>query len=166
MSIEVKRATLQDKQILSNLMEFYLYDFSGFMGWDVGDDGRFGDDDLNGCWTESWRHPFLVKVDGFNAGFVIADGRSYLSKDKHTMDMGEFFILRKYRRQGIGYQVARHIFDKFPGNWEVRQLAENIDAQAFWRKVIARYTNSQFEETSWNNKRYCGIAQLFNNRPN
>lgn len=136
--------------------------FSEFMDWDVGDDGRFGDDDLHGCWTERWRHPFLVKVDDKLAGFVIADGRSYLSGDEHTMDMGEFFILRKYRRQGVGYHVAKYIFDLFPGKWEVRQLAENTDAQTFWRKVINRYTNSQFYEISWNNKRYCGVAQLFN----
>lgn len=162
-NIEIIEAWTQDKPILSNLIELYLYDFSELMGWDVGDDGRFGDDDLKGCWTEPWRHPFLVKVDDKLAGFAIADRRSYLSGDKNTMDMGEFFILRKYRRQGIGYLVARHIFDLFPGKWEVRQLAQNTDAQAFWRKVITRYTNSQFEEISWNNERYCGVVQLFNN---
>jgi predicted acetyltransferase len=163
-NIEIIEARPQDKSILSHLIELYLYDFSEFMGWDVGNDGRFGDDGLKGCWTEPWRHPFLVKVDGSIAGFVIADGRSQLSGDEHTMDMGEFFILRKYRRKGIGYRVASDIFDLFPSKWEVRQLALNVDAQTFWRKVINRYTNNQFYEISWNNEHYCGVAQLFNNK--
>jgi predicted acetyltransferase len=151
-NIEILEAHPQDKSILSHLIELYLYDFSEFMGWDVRNDGRFGDDGLKGCWTEPWRHPFLVKVDGSIAG------------DEHTMDMGEFFILRKYRRKGIGYRVASDIFDLFPSKWEVRQLALNVDAQTFWRKVINRYTNNQFYEISWNNEHDCGVAQLFNNK--
>jgi predicted acetyltransferase len=163
MNIEIIEARPQDRSILSHLIELYFYDFSEFMGWDVGNDGRFGDDALKGCWTEPWRHPFLVKVNGSIAGFVIADGRSQLSGDEHTMDMGEFFILRKYRRQGIGYWVASFIFDLFPSKWEVRQLGLNVDAQTFWRKAIDRYTNNQYYEISWNKEHSCGVAQSFNN---
>ena len=32
--------------------------------------------------------------------------------------IAEFFILRKYRRQGVGDMAARHVFDLFPGPWE------------------------------------------------
>ncbi|MEC4818405.1 MAG: hypothetical protein SAK29_34810 [Scytonema sp. PMC 1069.18] len=106
---------------------------------------------------------FLSRWMARSLSFVIADGRSYLSGDEHTMDMAEFFILRKYRRQGIGYRVASFIFDLFPSKWEVRQLGLNADAQTFWRKVINRYTNNQFYEISWNKERSSGVAQLFNN---
>jgi predicted acetyltransferase len=34
--------------------------------------------------------------------------------------MSEFFVLRKYRRQGIGRTAAVELFERFPGPWRVR----------------------------------------------
>jgi predicted acetyltransferase len=60
--------------------------------------------------------------------------------------MAEFFILRKYRRQGAGRQSAFMAFDLFPGVWHVSELAENAPAQAFWRRIIHEYTGGDFSE--------------------
>jgi predicted acetyltransferase len=49
--------------------------------------------------------------------------------------MAEFFILRKYRHQGIGARAAWELFDRFPGRWEVFEIIENTAAQEFWRKA-------------------------------
>ena len=46
------------------------------------------------------------------------------------------FVLRKYRRAGIGTIAARALFARFPGRWQVRQLAMNAAATAFWRRAI------------------------------
>jgi len=158
--IEILDAPEQDRPILCRLVELYLYDFSEFTGWDVGDNGRFGDRILDGCWTEPWRHPFLIKVDGKLAGFAIVDDRSHLSGDPQTRDMKEFFVLRKYRGRGVGASVATQLFDRFPGNWEVRELAKNVAALAFWRAVIARYTDGRFVEVAWD-ERQRGPVQFF-----
>ncbi len=56
------------------------------------------------------------------------------SGDPH--DMAEFFVLRKYRGARVGQQAARTIFWLFPGAWQVRQLAANTPATAFWRRAI------------------------------
>jgi predicted acetyltransferase len=146
MHIDILDTTSDDRPVFRHLMELYLYDHSEFMGWDVGADGRFGDDDLEGCWIEAWRHPFLVQVDNRLAGFAIVDQRSHLTGDPHVWDMAEFFIMRKYRRQGVGEHVAIELFTRFPGPWEVRERAENGGAVKFWRRVIARYTSGQFRE--------------------
>jgi predicted acetyltransferase len=66
--IEVLKATLHDKPVLRNLMELYQYDFSEIEGEDAGDFGLFGYRYLDHYWTESGRHPFLIKVDGKLAG--------------------------------------------------------------------------------------------------
>jgi predicted acetyltransferase len=75
--------------------------------------------------------------------------------------MNEFFVLRKYRRQGGGEQVARLLVDQFPGRWEVAELAENTVAQAFWRQVIRRYTGGRFGEIAIDNDRWHGPVQAF-----
>jgi predicted acetyltransferase len=50
--------------------------------------------------------------------------------------MAEFFVMRKYRRGGVGVIAARAVFARFPGEWQVRELAANAGAVAFWRKAI------------------------------
>ncbi len=160
MRIEISDALAGDRPILSRFVELYLYDFSEFTGWDVGEDGRFGDQVLAGCWIEPWRHPFLVRVDAQLAGFAIVDDRSHLTGDRQTHDMKEFFILRKYRGRGVGTFVATRLFDLFPGKWEVRELAKNAAALAFWRTVIARYMGGRFTEVA-SHERQRGPVQFF-----
>ena len=74
--------------------------------------------------------------------------------------MKEFFVLRKYRGRGVGASVATQLFDRFPGKWEVRELAQNVAALAFWRAVIARYTDGRFVEVAWD-ERQRGPGQFF-----
>ena len=60
--------------------------------------------------------------------------------------MAEFFIMQKYRREGIGKEAARQLFTLHKGDWQVHQRENNIPAQEFWRKVINKYTDGQFSE--------------------
>jgi predicted acetyltransferase len=164
MSVEVKVIPISERErpVLRRLIDLYVYDFSEFMGLDVEEDGRFAFHELSPYWTDPWRHPFFARVNGKLAGFVLVHDRSRLSGADGVHDMAEFFILRKYRRQGLGEQVAREIFDRFPGAWEIRQQPSNAGALAFWRRVIDRYTRGQFREVVWNDQAWQGPVQFFN----
>ncbi len=163
MKIELVKATEQQKSVLCNLMELYQYELSEIEAKDVNACGLFGYRYLDYYWIEPERHPFLVKVDEKLAGFVLINQHTYLHQDNNAKSIAEFFILKKYRSQGIGKQVAIQIFDKFPGNWEVRQTAFNLGAQAFWSKVISQYTNETFDEVLLNDDRWHGQIKTFNN---
>jgi predicted acetyltransferase len=154
MKIDIIAATADDFVVVSNLFQLYAYDMSDFMDFDVGRTGRYGLPQSlwnywGGAagtgeirWPAGWRgHPFLVRADDALAGFALVKQLS-----DAAIDMGEFFIMRKYRRRGLGAHVACKMFDRFPGTWDVRELVPNIAAQAFWRKTISDYTNGQFEE--------------------
>ena len=168
MNIEISEAALDSKPILRNLMELYSYDFSEIVGDDCDDNGLFGYPPLDLYWVEAGRHVFLVRVDGRLGGFVLVkEGSLYLDNpaDNDTpMQIAEFFILRKYRRLGLGTQVAWKIFDRFPGRWEIAEIVENTSAQVFWRKIIEQYTNGQFNELFLDNERWHGPVQIFSNR--
>ncbi len=58
-----------------------------------------------------------------------------------TRTISEFFVLKKYAGKEIGKIAAVTVFDLFPGKWNIHQAANNYPAQAFWRKLIYRYTN-------------------------
>ncbi len=61
-------------------------------------------------------------------------------------EMGEFFIMQKFGRRGVGTAVAQSLFDRFPGPWLIHQMWNNYKAQAFWRRVVNAYTNGHYEE--------------------
>lgn len=145
MHVEVYTATREDSAVLRNLLELYSYDFSEVTGTDVDDHGLFGYRYLDHYWTEPGRTPLLIRVDARLAGFVLVRGREQEDGAAES-SIAEFFVMRKYRRQGVGRTVARAAFDMFPGRWKVAQINENTAGRAFWRAVIAEYTGGVFSE--------------------
>ncbi len=127
-----------------NLNQLYLHDLSESAGWDAADDGRFPEEDVAGYWQDPRCHPFLVRVDGRLGGFAVVDGYSHLSGESGIRDIAEFFVLRKYRRIGVGRCAAGLLFERFPGRWEVRQLPGNTAATAFWLSTIGELTSGRF----------------------
>jgi predicted acetyltransferase len=127
--VEVIGAELRDKPVLRQLLQLYQYDFSEFDNADVDDDGSYRYGYFDSYWTEPGRHPLLLRVDGKWAGFALV-----LAGAPH--DMAEFFVMRKYRRGGIGTALAHEVFARFPGEWRVRQMTSNPAATAFWMQAI------------------------------
>jgi len=123
------------RALLSRLIELYCYDFSGYEGTDVDDEGRFGDAVTEG-WLDPQRDTYLIQADGHWAGFVLVLETCRFVTAPGAHSVGEFFILQRYRRHGVGAAAARAVFGLYPGPWEVLQLANNHRAQAFWRRVV------------------------------
>jgi predicted acetyltransferase len=158
-------ATKRHRRVLRALFELYAHDFSPMTGADMDAHGAFTDDDFPMRWWQTRGdafHPFLLTLQGVWAGFAFVGEGSYIrpGEDRHWL-MEEFFILRKYRRRGLGEWFATQLFDRFPGVWEVGEIRENVDAQAFWRKVIGRYTGGRFEEVIVSNEHWEGPVQRF-----
>jgi predicted acetyltransferase len=141
--VEVVPALSEDEPVLTNLLELYIHDFSEFLPLDLGPDGRFGYPRLPLYWRESGRHPFLIKTNGKLSGFVFVKKGSELSDDEDIWDMAEFFIVRKYRRQGIGTYVAHEVWRRFPGRWEIRVWEENLSAYHFWRCAVEAFVGKE-----------------------
>ncbi len=129
MDVEVIEAARSDKPVLRNLLELYQHDFSAFDDVDVDAQGLYNYRFLDNYWTETNRHPLLFRVDGKWAGFALVRAGA-------PHDMAEFFVMRKYRRRGVGTVLAREVFARFPGAWQVRQMASNPAATAFWTRAI------------------------------
>lgn len=146
-NIEIIPASLEQKPILANLLELYTYDFCEFVDLEIGPDGRFGYRDLDIYWTEPARHPLLVYVDSRLAGFALIDGLPRESPDVLVWDVAEFFILRGYRRAGIGTQVAHQVWKRFPGRWQVRVIVSNEPAYRFWHHAIKSFAGQEIGAT-------------------
>jgi predicted acetyltransferase len=159
-AISLRQASSDERAALDNLAELYCHDWSELVPIDVGDDGRFGALALERYWSDEWRRPFLIRVEEKLAGFALIEERSRLTGAHGVFDMAEFFVLRKYRRQGVGHAAARAAFDRFKGPWEVRERDENPAATSFWRRVIADYTGGRYEESRIDAE-WKGLVQRF-----
>ena len=159
--ISLDPASRDERRTLENLLQLYVYDWSEILPLDVRDDGRFEDFPLEAYWRDDWRHPFLLRVDGKLGGFALVSERSRLTGTAGVVDMAEFFVMRKYRRQGVGFAAASAAFARFPGRWEIRQRDENLAATAFWVRVVGRYTGGSYQELRCDDATWVGPVQTF-----
>jgi predicted acetyltransferase len=148
-NVEVIAATFDQESVVANLFELYAHDFSEFHGVEVGEDGRFGYPHLALYWSDAGHLPFLVRVKGKLAGFVLVRRGSQLSDDPAIWDMAEFFILRGHRRRGVGSEVAREVWQRVPGRWEVRVMESNRPGCEFWKQAIAGFTGESVQSRSF-----------------
>jgi predicted acetyltransferase len=149
----VEAVSIEQKPVLKKLLELYAYDFTEFTSKDVDCNGLYGYKYLDHYWSEEGRYPFMIYSDENIAGFVLI--RRYFDNDlrDYIYSMAEFFIMKKYRKQGIGKFIAFQIFNMFPGLWEVAVLEANKPAHIFWRRVIHDFTQEKFDEIykdDWN----------------
>ena len=103
--IVVKLAKEDDKEILRNLLEKYLFEFSQYDGLGVNKLGLCGYDYLDSYWTERNRWAYLIEVDGWLAGFSLVNDYPEACDREMDFSLAEFFIIHKYRRLGVGKQV-------------------------------------------------------------
>jgi len=73
------------------------------------------------------------------AGLILVKRGSEVSGNEEAWDISEFFILRGYRKRGVGTQAARLIWKHLPGQWEVRVMESNVTALRFWGTAISGF---------------------------
>ena len=107
---------------LQNLFQLYVHDFSEFWAGtvrgDLSADGLFEPDPhLDSYWTDPKREALFIHVHGALAGFVLINDHSH-SGQPLDHSIAEFFVVRKYRGQGVGRQAAHAAFARHSGVWE------------------------------------------------
>ena len=143
--VTLDAATAGDAPVVANLLELYVHDLSGIFPQEIGADGRFGYVHLPLYWSEpSTRFAFLIRAGGRLAGFVLATRGSPASDDPDHLDVAEFFVLRSYRRSGVGRAAAFALWDRLPGEWIVRVSEAHPAGLSFWKPVIEDYTHGAF----------------------
>lgn len=144
-------------------MELYAYDFSEFEGGTIGPDGLYGYHYLDHYWTEKGREAFLIKTEGEIAGFVLVNQVVQLPEHAGGHSIAEFFIMRKFRKQGLGKAVAFAVLDLHPGVWEVHCLYRNRIGLAFWRTVLTEYCGDRLSQQEYIIDGWEGILMYFVN---
>ncbi len=146
MNICLEPVPVTKKNLLDKLLQLYLHDFSSFSSVEIDAQGKFSYPYLNHYWQEPDRYPFFILVEDKVAGFVLVRDEVDPGNGDRCHDVSEFFVLRQYRRDGIGSRAAIILWEMFPGSWQVRVMKTNVAAYHFWQKLINNYSDTNFEE--------------------
>lgn len=145
---EIVQVKEEDKDIIKNLFPLFAHDISEYdEDEDVDSRGRFAIEFLDMYWKEQDLIPLLINVKGRIAGFILLQTGKYAPPSKEDYYIGQFFILKRYRRKGIGKEAVRQLFIRYPGKYLIGQLINNIPAIKFWKSAYS-YCEVQYSETT------------------
>ena len=134
----------ESEPLLRSLLGYYIHDMAEWFHIDTEADGSY-DYDMSLVWRNG-HHAYLAKSGESIAGFaLIAPATEWLG-DIGAHEVHEFFILRRFRRCGLGQTLTVSLWNRHPGAWLVRVLEANAPAVFFWRAVIASYSQGSYEE--------------------
>jgi predicted acetyltransferase len=141
-NIELHPAQRDELEIIENLMQFYMYDFSEWLPLKLASHGFFSIQPKTDYWRHPATQPFLIQVDGELAGFVSVDNEIHIPGAEHNI--GYFFIARRFRGQGVAQFVVSALLSRIPGRWQIFHIDANLPAQRFWAGLIPQISGGEF----------------------
>jgi predicted acetyltransferase len=135
-TVTLRAAERAQWPVLENLLQFYFYELSAWYPVRFGDDGRLAvlpqADYLALPGTQAW----LILADDELAGLAIVDDD--LVDPRNDLNLGYFFVARRFRGRGVGAAAFGGLLARYPGAWELYYLTRNRAAAAFWPRAFER----------------------------
>ena len=135
MEVEIVEIKEEEKEVLLNLIEKYLYEFSQWEKTDVNVEGNYGYEYLDCYFEEENRYPYFIKVDGKLAGFAMISDYPEVPEETTDYCLSEFFMMYKYRRGGVGRKAVNSVLDKHHGKWQLKRHPHNTVSVKFCRMM-------------------------------
>jgi len=148
--LTIKAASVEDKPVFSNLIQLYLYDMTEYLPFPIGDNGKYEYDMLD----HFWQHPYLFYVNGELVGFALVIDKCPITQKQPCWFMAEFFILKPYRKKGIGQACVKKTLAEYPGIWHIGTITKNVAAASFWQKIINQYDNVEMLDKQHDGERW------------
>jgi predicted acetyltransferase len=126
----VQLITPGDRPVVERLWQLYAHDLSEFRGAMPDHEGLFRPGRLPSYFSDADRCGYLIRHGSAPAGFALVRGIS-----EGPRVMGEYFVVRAARRQGVGREAAMQVLRTHPGSWEIPFQEQNPGAARFWRRV-------------------------------
>ncbi|MEM6320026.1 MAG: GNAT family N-acetyltransferase [Bacteroidota bacterium] len=144
MEIELIEIQANEKQELKTMLSEYLKEILAPRTENI--EGEVDYPYFDSYWVEPTRTPLKIKWKNKIVGFALINEWIVCKEFNAQKNIAEFYVKQEYRRRGIGKNVAVHLFKRYRGKWEIRQLSTNLKAVKFWRRVIGEFTQGNYKE--------------------
>jgi len=134
-AVSAKPATAADRPVIERLLELYLYDMAEIYRFPIGRDGLYAYDRLDAF----WQHPYLITSGDDLAGFALVIDHCPITGRSPCWFMAEFFVMRPYRRSGLGRKAAGELIAAHTGPWHIGVIEQNLAAMDFWGRTLAAH---------------------------
>lgn len=121
------RQAMPGDRLWNRLLQAYEYEFSSITGKLPHPDGRM---------------PLDTELSDRTSGWILWErdapvGLAAIHHHPDHREVAEFYIVPSRRHAGLGRALARSVFDRHPGSWEVKQLIGATAARSFWQRTLA-----------------------------
>lgn len=159
MQIQHRLARAGDFAAVAQMLELYQHELSDIWDQDLDAEGRYGYALERHRRAEHW-FAHVGLADGRYAACALVSPAAVTRRSGCWME--QFFVLKKYRRLGLGAALAGQVIASHPGPWEIGQMPRNLPAQAFWRRTLGRLCGAGgFAETQVTQGAWQGVVQAF-----
>jgi predicted acetyltransferase len=160
-SVRDARASDSDRLWIESVYRDYLDDLAplntGIFPV-LGEVGHREPDQITRWFSDSTAFVLAIVKNAKPVGFaMVARGQPQAGRPPVDFRMAEFFIARSQRRLGIGRTAVQLILNRFAGRWEITEYLRNPAAVSFWRRVVAVYTQGNYQERIVNGE----VRQMF-----
>lgn len=142
--LQISKIGPESDVLLRNLFEHYIHDMAEWFDIDTKADGSYSYD-TSQIWGNGW-HAYVAQVGGSIGGFALIGSAVEWLGDIGAHDMHEFFVIRRFRRSGVGQRMASRLWSQYPGEWLVRVVESNAQAVLFWRSAISKHSRGSYKE--------------------
>ncbi len=154
--METRKAQPEDFPALQQMLELYQYELSDIWPQDADQEAKYGYDLVRHQLAERF-HAHVAREGSQYIGFALVAPAIVTRTEGCWME--QFFVLKRYRRSGVGRALALHTLRSHPGAWEVGQMPANLVAQTFWREVIGQLTAGTYVELQVTEGWFQGVVQ-------
>ena len=136
--IELIQAGEEQRELLWNINQKYLYEMTNFYADELDEAGVLHYGHFEDYFTDPAREALLLYADGILVGFAMLCPYSQLEEPVDYV-MAEFTVFPMYRRRGLALEAAQRILEVRPGRWEIKYNEKNAAAKALWTKLTTPY---------------------------
>ena len=147
-NLKLERSSVDDKDFIKNIYQYYSHDLSDFNDHlRVNSMGLFDNSLVDSYYYEDNLIPLKITLENSIIGFLFC---SISSGQKVNYIVQEIFIMRNYRNRGFGKLVLKQLFNLYTGKFGAYILIKNEPAKLFWKHCLEHlginYTSSEVIE--------------------
>lgn len=133
----------KDRELLWNINQKYLHEMTNYYDDPMDEKGNYHYGHFDEYFSDSKRVAYLLYDENTLIGFAMLNPYSCIGGNP-DYTMAEFTIFPAYRRKHFAFDVVNALFEKHPGQWEIKYNEKNLAAKHLWNKVAASYSPDVF----------------------